>query len=98
MAKRQSVDGKHPRHENPIPNASRIGYRTEFFDDKAQVAKLLNRLAYILEAQHVEGATGRPQRGYIEASAVASGPSKVRIGGHQLLLVDHRLLIGQELL
>jgi enamine deaminase RidA (YjgF/YER057c/UK114 family) len=25
MAKRQSVDGKHPRHENPIPNASRIG-------------------------------------------------------------------------
>jgi 2-iminobutanoate/2-iminopropanoate deaminase len=25
MAKRQSVDGKQPRHENPIPNASRIG-------------------------------------------------------------------------
>jgi enamine deaminase RidA (YjgF/YER057c/UK114 family) len=25
MAKRQSVDGKHHRHENPIPNASRIG-------------------------------------------------------------------------
>ena len=25
MAKRQSVDGKHARHENPIPNASRIG-------------------------------------------------------------------------
>jgi len=25
MARRQSVDGKHPRHENPIPNASRIG-------------------------------------------------------------------------
>ena len=25
MVKRQSVDGKHPRHENPIPNASRIG-------------------------------------------------------------------------
>jgi 2-iminobutanoate/2-iminopropanoate deaminase len=25
MAKRQSVNGKHPRHENPIPNASRIG-------------------------------------------------------------------------
>jgi 2-iminobutanoate/2-iminopropanoate deaminase len=25
MAKRQSIDGKHPRHENPIPNASRIG-------------------------------------------------------------------------
>jgi enamine deaminase RidA (YjgF/YER057c/UK114 family) len=25
MAKRRSVDGKQPRHENPIPNASRIG-------------------------------------------------------------------------
>jgi 2-iminobutanoate/2-iminopropanoate deaminase len=25
VAKRQSVDGKQPRHENPIPNASRIG-------------------------------------------------------------------------
>ncbi len=25
MAKRQSVNGGHPRHENPIPNASRIG-------------------------------------------------------------------------
>ena len=25
MAQRQSIDGKHPRHENPIPNASRIG-------------------------------------------------------------------------
>ena len=25
MAKRQSINGKHPRHENPIPNASRIG-------------------------------------------------------------------------
>ena len=25
MAKRQSIDGKQPRHENPIPNASRIG-------------------------------------------------------------------------
>ena len=24
-SKRQSVDGQHPRHENPIPNASRIG-------------------------------------------------------------------------
>lgn len=25
MAKRQSVNGSGPRHENPIPNASRIG-------------------------------------------------------------------------
>ncbi|MGE0576472.1 RidA family protein, partial [Reyranella sp.] len=25
MAKRKSVNGKLPRHENPIPNASRIG-------------------------------------------------------------------------
>jgi enamine deaminase RidA (YjgF/YER057c/UK114 family) len=25
MAKRRSVDGTQPRHENPIPNASRIG-------------------------------------------------------------------------
>ena len=25
MAKRQSVNGSHARHENPIPNASRIG-------------------------------------------------------------------------
>ena len=25
MAKRKSVDGDKPRHENPIPNASRIG-------------------------------------------------------------------------
>ena len=25
MAKRQSVNGSNPRHENPIPNASRIG-------------------------------------------------------------------------
>ena len=25
MAKRRSVNGNHPRHENPIPNASRIG-------------------------------------------------------------------------
>jgi enamine deaminase RidA (YjgF/YER057c/UK114 family) len=25
MARRQSIDGGQPRHENPIPNASRIG-------------------------------------------------------------------------
>jgi enamine deaminase RidA (YjgF/YER057c/UK114 family) len=25
MAKRQSVNGSHARHENPIPNASRVG-------------------------------------------------------------------------
>jgi 2-iminobutanoate/2-iminopropanoate deaminase len=25
MARRQSVNGNQPRHENPIPNASRIG-------------------------------------------------------------------------
>lgn len=25
MAKRQSINGSHPRHQNPIPNASRIG-------------------------------------------------------------------------
>lgn len=25
MPKRRSVNGSHPRHENPIPNASRIG-------------------------------------------------------------------------
>jgi len=25
MARRQSINGSHPRHENPIPNASRIG-------------------------------------------------------------------------
>jgi enamine deaminase RidA (YjgF/YER057c/UK114 family) len=25
MAKRQSINGDRPRHENPIPNASRIG-------------------------------------------------------------------------
>ena len=25
MAKRQSINGSKPRHENPIPNASRIG-------------------------------------------------------------------------
>ena len=25
MTRRQSIDGQRPRHENPIPNASRIG-------------------------------------------------------------------------
>ena len=26
MSKRQSINGSQPRHENPIPNASRIGH------------------------------------------------------------------------